>query len=366
MIKVLQVVGKMHYGGMETLIMNIYRTIDREKIRFDFLVHYDEAGEYDNEIKSLGGNIFIMPKTAPQNYMKCKKAYKDFFKEHHDYSKVHVHLHNIAFLIFPQAKKYNISCVIHIHNNGVEKNLKGYLGLYCTKMAVPKADTIFTCSEEAASYFIPSKCNKKYTVIKNGIMTEKFLYNREVREKVRRELGLDGKFVLMCAGRFAIQKNHEFLIDIMNELQEMDNNIKLLLAGRGPLEEKIRQKVKRLELESKVEFLGARGDVNRLLQAADCYVMPSLWEGLPVVFIEAQAAGLRVYTSTEALSPEACITNLIKSISLSVSAKEWAKRIYANKEYVRKNEKEALIKSGFDIRTTAEYLEEFYEGKVRK
>ena len=361
MIRVLQVVGKMHYGGMETLIMNIYRNIDREKVQFDFLVHYEEPGEYDDEIKSLGGRIFVMPKTSPQNYIKCKKAYYKFFKEHHDYKKVHVHLHNMAFLIFPEAKKFDISCVIHIHNTGVEKNLKGYLGWYCTRKAVPKADTVFTCSEESAQFFIPPRCNKEYKVIKNGISAENFLFKKEIREQVRQELGLEEKFILLCAARFAIQKNHDFLVDIINELQRYDENIKLLLVGKGPLEEKIREKVKRLHLEEKVEFLGARGDVNKLMQAADCYIMPSLWEGLPVVFVEAQAAGLKVYTSEEVLSKEASITDLIEGISLSDDAKKWARKIYLQKNYERKNQSDALRKSGFDIKVTAKFLEEFYE-----
>lgn len=361
MIRVLHVVGKMHYGGMETLIMNIYRNIDREKVQFDFMVHYEEPGEYDEEIKSLGGRIFVMPKTVPQNYFKCKKAYEEFFKENHNYVKVHVHLHSMAFLIFPQAKKYDISCVIHIHSNGMEKTLKGYLGLYCTKLAVPMADTVFTCSKEAASFFMPSKYVNKHKIIKNGISVEKFLYNPEIRERIRKENGLDGKFVLLCAARFAVPKNHEFLIDIVYELQKYDENIKLLLVGKGPLEEKIRQKVRSLNLEEKVEFLGARGDVNQLMQASDCYIMPSLWEGLPVVLIEAQTSGLKAYISKEALSDEARITNLVESISLSVSADKWAEKIYLQKEYKRENQNKALRESGFDIRETAKYLQEFYE-----
>lgn len=361
MIKILQVVGKMHYGGMETLIMNIYRNIDREKVQFDFLVHYSEKGEYDDEIKSLGGKIYVMPNPVPQNFFKCKKAYKQFFEEHHEYNKIHVHLHNMAFLIFPEAKKYNMHCIIHLHSKNIEKNFKGYLGLFCTQRGIPEADTIFVCSEEAASFFIPKKNKKQYVIIKNGITGTNFFYNQEIRRKVRKELKLDKKFVLLCAARYAIPKNHEFLIDIVSELKKMDQEIKLLLVGIGPLENKVRQKVKRMQLEDVVEFLGTRGDVNELMQAADCYVMPSLWEGLALVFVEAQAAGLKVYTSKEALSEEARISNLIEGIPLSMGAKTWAEKIYSKKFYERKNQKEMLKKSGFDIKFTANFLQEFYK-----
>lgn len=365
MIKILQVVGKMHYGGMETLIMNIYRNIDREKVQFDFLVHYSEKGEYDDEIKSLGGKIYVMPNPVPQNFFKCKKAYKQFFEEHHEYNKIHVHLHNMAFLIFPEAKKYNMHCIIHLHNNGVEKNLKGYLGVLCTHWGVTGADTLFACSKEAASFFIPKKKQKEYKIIKNGIVGKDFFYDESVRNEVRTKLKVEGKLVLLCVARFAVQKNHEFLIDIVNELKNIDENIKLLLVGTGPLETKIKQKVRKLQLEDKVEFLGARGDVNQLMQAADCYIMPSLWEGLALVYIEAQATGLKVYTSEEALSKEACVSELIEGVSLSLGAKKWAERIYSERNYKRENQENMLRRSGFDIKVTAEYLQEFYKERNR-
>lgn len=361
MIRILQVVGKMHYGGMETLIMNIYRHIDRTKVQFDFLVHYREPGEYDSEIRALGGRIFVMPKTTPQNYLKCKKAYQEFFKEHHSYNKVHVHLHNMAFMIFPEAKKYNIDCVIHLHNKGVEKNIKGFLGVFCTKIAMSKADTIFACSQESAAFFIPPRCTKTYTIIKNGIIPERFLYNETVRNELRQKMQLDNKFVLLCAARFAVQKNHTFLLDIVNALIKYDKDIILLLAGEGPLEGDIKAKIKRLHLQENVVFLGARGDIGRIMQAADCYLMPSLWEGLPITYIEAQAAGLKIYTSEEAMSEEARITDLIEGISLSREPDYWAEVIYLQRAYERENQKQAILEHGFNIQETANYLQTFYE-----
>ena len=169
--------------------------------------------------------------------------------------------------------------------------------------------------------------------------------------------------MLLCTARFAIQKNHEFLLDIVNELKKIDSNICLLLVGKGPLENDIRLKVKKFALQQEVMFLGARGDVNELMQAADCFVMPSFCEGLGIVYIEAQAAGLRTYAAREALVREACVTNLIEGIPLSMGANKWAEKIYEQREYKRENQKELIEKSGFDICTTVEYLEEFYQSK---
>lgn len=362
MVKVLHVVGKMHYGGMETLIMNIYRNIDRNKVQFDFLVHYKEPGEYDDEINQFGGRIFVMPKTSPCNIFLLRNAYSDFFKSHHEYKFIHVHFRSIAFLLFPQARKYRIQCILHIHTCGIKHSAKGYLSLIATKIAVREADIIFACSRESVEYFVSR--DRTFEVIKNGVNAEKFYYDTNVRERVREELGLKEKFVLICAARFAVEKNHEFLIDIVNALKKEDSNICILLAGEGPLENKVKKKVKQLSLENEVKFLGARGDVNELMQAADCYVMPSLREGLGIVYIEAQAAGLKTFASKEALVEEACITDLIEGISLKENAEFWAKKIISQKGYKREDQRNAIERSGFAIANTAKQMQNFYEGKA--
>lgn len=362
MIKVLHVVGKMHYGGMETLIMNIYRNTDRSKVQFDFLVHYKGTGEYDDEIKQLGGNIFVMPRAIPSNFFMLKDAYSNFFRIHHEYKFVHVHFRSIAFLIFLQAKKQGIHCIWHIHSCGIEHSTKECLRSIASKIAVQQADTIFACSRESGEYFV--RGNKTFKVIKNGINAKKFYYDTNIRKKVREELGLKEQFVLICAARFAVVKNHEFLIDIVSELKKKDSNVCILLVGKGPLEDQIKLKVKQLSLENEVKFMGVRGDVNELMQAADCYVMPSLKEGLPVVCIEAQAAGLITFMSQETLSKEACITDLIKGISLNENAENWADKILSQKGYKRENQKSAIEKSGFVIDEIAKQMQDFYEGKT--
>ncbi|MCM1263706.1 MAG: glycosyltransferase [Butyrivibrio sp.] len=362
MVRILHVVGKMHYGGMETLIMNIYRNIDRSKVQFDFLVHYKEAGEYDAEIRRLGGQIFVMPKTTPSNILILKKAYGDFFSRNHAYKFVHVHFRSIAFLIFPVAKKYGIQCILHIHTSGITGGIRGYLSLIATKIAVREADQIFACSKKAGEYFV--KGSRKFDVVKNGINADRFYFNADVREKMRKKLGLEEKYVLICVARFDAKKNQKFLIDIINELKKKDINICLLLVGKGPLENKIRQQVKQLSLEKEVKFLGARADVNELMQAADCYVMPSLMEGLGNVYVEAQVSGLMTFASKEALVEEACITNLIEGISIKESAESWADRILNYKGCKRENQRAAIEKSGFEIEKVAEQMQLFYEGKA--
>lgn len=364
MIRVLQVVGKMHYGGMETLIMNIYRNIDREKVQFDFLVHYKEKGEYDNEIIELGGRIITMPSPIPSNFFLLIKTYKAFFKRNHNYTCVHVHLHNIAFLLFPQAKVYGIRCVLHIHRSRIEHNIKGCLGFIATRLAVPKADNIFACSKDAARYFIIDI--KNCEIIKNGIFAEKFYYNADIRKRIRIELEVENKLVLFCAARFTHVKNHEFLIDIIKELKERNIDICALLAGTGPLENQVRQKVNALLLEKEVRFLGARDNIYELMQAADCYIMPSFWEGLGIAYIEAQASGLKTYASKEALVQEAVITDLIEGIPLSDGAKVWTDKILSGRNYIRNNQRAAIEKNGFDIKEVAKKMQEFYQKELRE
>lgn len=360
-IRVLQVVGKMNYGGMETLIMNIYRHIDREKIQFDFLVHYPDAGEYDEEIRKLGGNIYQMPRTKISNYYIYRKALKDFFSMHHDFTAVHGHLHNLAFVYMPIAKKYDITCIMHLHNSSVDNNIKGKLGFFCTRLGITYADYVFACSESAAQFYLQGKYkNIPYKVIKNGIDTLKFSYDKMVRKKMRAEYHCENDFVLLHVGRFFEQKNHKLLIDIFYHIAERKKNSVLFLIGVGPLKEKIKKQVKSLGIEEKVCFLGAKDNVNEWMQMADVFLLPSLYEGLPLVLVEAQTSGIQCVTSKEKVSNETRLTGNIRYVSLKKSGKQWADEILEIKLGDRKNCDEEVKKAGFDIKDTAEWLENWY------
>lgn len=362
MIRVLHVVGKMHYGGMETLIMNLYRHVDREKIQFDFLVHYEEAGEYDDEIRRLGGKIYVMPRTLPQNYFVYKKALMKFFTEHQEYRIIHGHLQSVAYIYHDIAKRTGDRiCITHAHNNGYDKNLKGIMGYYTALLAQKYTDVFFGCSDEACELFFPKaiKQGKKITVIKNGIESEHYRFSEEIRNEVRRELGLEKNFVIGHIGRFSPQKNHKFLLSIFSEICKKNPDSKLVLVGKGPLEDDVRVLADRLSIKEHIVFLGARSDVPRLLQGMDAFLLPSLYEGLGIVLVEAQASGLKCFASNT-VSKEANVTDLLTYIELEQSAEYWADKILSSISYEREDKIKDIVASGFDIRKSAAELEAFY------
>lgn len=358
MTKILQVVGQMTTGGMETLIMNLYRNIDRKKVQFDILTYYETPGEYDEEVRELGGNVFIAARS--NNPFIFMHRIKNFFKEHHDYQAIHVHTTWLGWVYFKYAQKYGISRkIIHLHTFGSElKGLKIVVRWLLANYSLQKADTILACSNKAAQYY-HADLRKTY-FFPNGINADKFLYNESERKRMRNELDIEGKFVLLCVARFAIPKNHDFLIDILKSLTKYSKDIVLLLVGKGPLEQKIKDKVNNLELNDYVRFLGVRKDVNVIMQAADSYVMPSLWEGLGIAYIESQTAGLVSFISKQAVTQEVKITELLHTIPIEAGADEWAREIWENRQYIRENRSVELQKSGFDIKQTAHNLEKFY------
>lgn len=361
MKKILHIVGKMHYGGMETLIMNLYQHMDRSKVQFDILVYYTEPGEYDDEVRQLGGNVYVISK----NMNPVKYLYKltVFFAEHHNYDAIHVHTSWLGWIYFLYADKYKIKKIVHFHSAGTSnKGFSLLIRRVFEQITIRRADVIFSCSQKTASYH-KLDCKKTY-ILKNGIDGNKFYYDKAIRKVVRLKLGLEHKKVILCVARFDVPKNHDFLIDILEKMLKRDSDIILLLVGAGPLEEIIKQKVEKLGLNDYVQYMGVRNDVNQLLQAADAYVMPSLWEGLPLVYIESQAAGVKTFASDEVYMKEMHISDLIMHRPLADGAQVWADWILQNMEYERGCKEKELIKSGFEISETAQALQRFYRGEA--
>ena len=361
MKRVLHVIQKMGYGGIETLIMNIYRNIDRTKIQFDFAKNTEEKGEYEEEIEKLGGKIYKLPKRR-NHFLFYKKAWNQFFKEHQgEYSTIHMHVSSLTDIQpLISAKKYGVkNRLIHSHNTfqkGILHNIlnrvhRVYIRKYATKL--------LACSTEAGEYCFG---NQKFEVIKNGIDSKKYIYNDDTRKKIRSMLNMPEEILaLVHVGRFSEQKNHTFLIDIFKEIYNRNKNARLFLVGDGVLKESIETKVKELKLQDKVIFLGTMDNVNEILQAMDAFLLPSLHEGLPVVGIEAQAAGLPIYIS-DTVSPEVKITNLVTFYPLQESAENWAKNILNTIDTKkRSNTQSQIIQAGYDIVNTAKTLEKYYE-----
>lgn len=363
-VRVLQVIGVMNRGGAETMIMNLYRKIDRNKVQFDFVEHTTEQAVFDDEIKQLGGRIYHCPKFTGKNYFSYKRWWDDFFKTHGaDYKIVHGHIGSTAPIYLGVAKKYGKYTIAHSHN--INGNLSGKEILYrlLSQRVRNVADFFFACSKPAGQDRFGSKT--EFQVLNNAIDTQQYIFSKSVRDEVRKELGLTDEFVVGHIGRFSGQKNHDFLIDIFAQLKKKKENAKLLLVGGGTEAENVKNKVSNLGLKESVIFTGVRSDVNRLLQAMDIFVFPSLFEGLPVTMVEAQAAGLPCVISDKV--PDECIITdgLVTVKSLSDSAEEWAEHILNRESTVRRDTGEEIREHGFDISTTSKWLEDFYIEKAK-
>lgn len=363
MIRVLQVVGKMHYGGMETLIMNLYRNIDREKVQFDFLVHYEEPGDYDEEIRKLGGRIYVMPRTIIRNYFIYKRSLYRFFELHSEYKIIHGHLQSTAFLYHSIAKKCGRRfCITHSHNNGVENTVKGIISYYTSLLSQKYTDEFWGCSIEACNYFFPTarKKGRKFTIINNGIFSDKYEFNNSIREKKRKELCVEDKYLIGHVGRFSKQKNHMFLIKMFNKLIEQKKDAVLLMIGEGPEQRKIKDLVSELNLDDKVIFLGVCSDVNEYMMSMDCFVLPSFFEGFGIVLLEAQAAGLSCVCAKDRIPQNIQLSDKIYEIPLESGVREWSD-IVSNLQSNQREGMSLIIKeSGFDIREIAEKVQSNY------
>lgn len=356
-IRILHYVTLMNVGGLETMLMNIYRNIDRNKVQFDFLLHRNKKSFYDNEIEALGGRIYNGISFNPFHHKSYVKSINDFLDTHPEYKVFHAHT---AFGMFGLrcAKEHNIPMRIQHCHNTPTIDAKTLFRLYCRMNLNKQATHLFACSNAAGNYMFGKR--SKFTVINNAIDIQKFIFNKDARYICRKELNCTDNFVIGHIGRFMYQKNHNFLIDVFAELYKLNPKAKLLLVGDGPLRLKIEKKVQKLRLSNVVIFVGVRADIPKLMQAIDVFVMPSHFEGLPVVGIEAQASDLPCIIS-DAVTPEMCVlTDRVHFVSLKKSIKEWAEIILQQIGLERKDRSTQIHESGFDIKIEAEKLEKFY------
>lgn len=362
MIRVAQIIGKWHGGGVEAVVMNYYRHVDRSKVQFDFFCDSDSTCIPYEEINKLGGRVIIIP--PYQKIFRYLNELKKLFKNN-EYKIVHSHISTLSVFPLYAAKKAGVPVrIAHSHSTSNKKEwkkniLKNLLRPFSKKYATD----YFCCSELAGRYLFGSRCydDGKVFLLKNAIDVNRFQFNSDIRNLKRKELEInEDTLIIGHVGRFVTQKNHSFLIEIFSELLKIHSNSKLLLVGKGPLFDEINRKVDGLNISDKVIFLGQRADVNELYQAFDAVILPSLYEGLVVVLVEAQCAGLPCLSSTE-ISNETQITENLKLISLKESASEWAKEIlnlYTNHKRCQTLNK--LNQSGYNINIEAIKLEKFY------
>ncbi|MBR3358761.1 MAG: glycosyltransferase family 1 protein [Solobacterium sp.] len=358
-IRVLHVIGIMNRGGAETLIMNLYRCIDRTKVQFDFVEGSSAKAVFDQEIMELGGRIYRCPRFNGKNYLVYRKWWIDFFNEHaSEYTAVHGHIGSTAAIYLSIARKYGLHTIAHSHNTYDSFNLRQFPYRVMSFPTRFIADSFFACSEDAGISRFGKKVNFK--VINNGIDTTSFAFNESIRRSVRKELGIDeNTCVLGHVGRFSKQKNHVFLIEIMKQMVEKNENCLLMLVGDGHLRKEIEEKADSYSLKDKVMFLGVRENISELLQSMDVFVFPSLYEGFGIAALEAQTSGLPVLCSDK-VSSDCYVTDLVHPLPLDAGAEQWADTAIQLSKYIRTSYTQQVKDKGFDIKDVAAELQSFY------
>lgn len=365
-IRVLEVFHGMDCGGAESMIMNLYRKIDRSKVQFDFLVHTDKKCFFDEEIKELGGRVYSVPYYNVVNTIQYNKAVENFFLNHPEYHIVHGHLGSCSHIYLKIAKKHGCFTIAHGHNTKPEFSVKNVLYRYYTFKTRKIADYFMGCSKAALLYRYGNDIannSQKSCVFNNAIDTDLYIFNEKNREKYRNELKIQDTFVIGHIGRFSHAKNHRYLLEIFSLFHKKYKNSKLLLIGDGALRTKLENKIRELHLSSAVIMTGVRDDVPKLLSAMDVFLLPSLYEGLGIVAVEAQAAGVHAICA-DSLPEESKLTPYIEYASINEKPEYWASLIEKYIDgYPHLNFKRNIVEAGYDINQTVKILEEFYINK---
>lgn len=365
-IRVLNLFTIMDRGGAETMVMNYYRKIDRSKVQFDFLVHRQQRGAYEDEIEALGGRIYRMSPIYPQNFRKYKKELRAFFQEHPEYRIIHAHMSELGYFAFREAARQGVPVrICHAHNAPHGFDLKMIVRTYFKKRMMPYVTHLFMCGIESGRWLFGEENESRFIMLNNAIDAAAYAYDPRRRQAVRQDLGLTGELVVGHVGRFNKQKNHPFLIELFAALLKREPNAVLLLVGGGEDQSRIEQKVRDLGIAERVRFLGVRSDVADLMQAMDVFAFPSLFEGLGIAIVEAQAAGLPCVTA-DIMPKESFLTDLVYTKSLKESPDEWAKEILHIRDVPRTDRRAEIAAHGFDITTEAVKLQEFYQNAYKQ
>lgn len=359
-VRILQIVPSLSIcGGVENYLMNYYRHIDKRKIQFDFMTHSIPEVSFKDEIENFGGRIYDLPVFNLSTGIKIVNSLAAFFAQYKQYKIIHCHMANAALFYFWTAKKYGVKVrILHSHQSEGADSLSHRLRNY-PLLFLGKQYTTYNiaCSKLAGDFLFR---NKNYIIINNAINTNKFSFDFDVRTQIRKQYGILDKFVVGHVGRFCNQKNQLFLLDIFSRIYLRNPKAVLLLVGAGDLEDEIRKKINDLKLHDSVILTGVCANTNELYQAMDVFVLPSLYEGLPVVGVEAQAAGLKTFVA-DTITKELKITDLVTYLSLRQTAEEWANAIIdSQKDNIRKTMAGDIALAGFDIVDEAVKLEKQY------
>ena len=362
-VRILMLFTIMNRGGAESMVMNYYRNIDRTKVQFDFMVHRQERGAYDDEIEALGGKIYRMLPLRPPFYS-YKRQVSDFFDEHKDYKIIHGHCSESGYFVYKEAAKRGIPHIIaHAHSAKAMFDVKWFFRTYFKHQMRKYITQGFTCGKEAGLWLLGPKLASQAIYQPNAIDTGRYLYDKESAVQKRSFInGIDNKtLVLGHVGSFWKIKNQSFLIDVFKIVHEKNRNSALLLIGEGELKERMEQKAKALDLCDCIHFLGSRNDVPELLKAMDIFMFPSFGEGFSMAMLEAQCSGLPIIASDK-IPHEIALTDLISFEPLDNGADYWADKVLSTQIDCDKRTlyPKQVAEAGYDIKKNAEWLQNYY------
>lgn len=361
-IRVLHVVGKMHRGGIETLLMEIYRRIDRTRVQFDFLLFTHDPGDYDEEIKNMGGRLFYVTprrKNPLKHYVELFKV----LKRHPDICKIQLHMSSCSY-IEPLliAKIAGIKDrIAHSHNTSCSGRIKKVIHQINQRILNLFATKYFACSNAAGEWMFGPRAWKNGFVVFNGIETRKFSFSLSKRESIRIKMGIEDSFVLGYVGRFEYQKNPLFVCEIFCELKKIHKNMKLLLVGEGSLHKAMDDIFIKYGVLDDVIYTGVVCNSQDYYQVMDCFVLPSFFEGLGIVAVEAQSAGLPTLLSNK-VPEEAFVTDLAHALPIDKGINCWCEKIEGviKAETTRNDMSGFIARKKYDISSTAKFLEKAY------
>lgn len=356
-VRVLQVLTCLNPGGIENYLMNLYRNMNRNEVQFDFLVHRSHEGVYEKEVKSLGANIYRVSRANPLNPRYFAEL-KLFFDQH-SYDVIHVNLDCMSAFVLAAAKKHGVETrIAHSHSSSQDKDIKYPIKLLSKRLIPKYATDLFACGERAGQWMFDGA---RFSIKPNAVELKKFEYRQMWREEIKNEFNIpQSAFVVGHVGRFNKVKNQTFLLEVLKELTGSSVDAYLLFVGDGEERKQVAARAEQMGLTDRVRFTGIRNDVNRCMSAFDVFAMPSLYEGLPLVLIEAQANGLRCIIN-ETLPSDCDLTDLM--LRLPLRAEEWSRllqKLATRKAENRRSRTAELKKEGFEIEEEAKKMQGFY------
>ena len=362
-IRVLHMIGSLEIGGSQMMVLNLYRSIDRNKIQFDFIIDHSDAVTLVQEVKALGARVYTMPQFKGYNIKEIQETWNLFLEKHSEYRILHSHVRSYASIYIPIAKKHGLKTIIHSHSTS---NGAGFPSLAKKILQYPlrhQADYLFACSKEAGEWLFGKKAVKRdnFKVIYNGIDCNRFRFNEGERVLIRKRYGIENNFVVGNVGRHTPPKNPLFMLDIFSEIYKRDSNARLFQVGQGEMTEQMKQKCHELDIEQAVIFAGAHNDVEKYYSAMDVFLFPSAWEGLGIVVVEAQTNGLHCVVSTEVPALADIGAGMFHVLDLQEPIEKWASftRSFSKSERLE-DKSEFARRSGYDIKDTADNLSKFY------